>query len=302
MIKVFFRQYRDIIYIQTIMMSFFKSFPQISLLTATSIIGSVFFADLPAKAATFSFSESTLSLNSFSINPQNPSADSNRETIAVSTDELDFADAIAEGTISVLADSDSAFVDTDFFTDVFGEGNSFFGFGESSSLTLVDFSLDPDEILRFDFQASLDIFNDFDSLTDGSISTFSEVTFSLFDDNTNELLGNFTANSNIDTNLLTVDNDFISVDSSSNVAFEDNSFEDFEGNIEEAQLFVGGSFEYSSTSATQVRLEVATLNRSCVQAPITDDPCTRIPEPDNAVALIFGFLGLGLVSRLAKKI
>lgn len=280
-------------------MLLFKKISQISLVATTSLVSSLFIANKPALAATFSFSETILELNNFSVSPQNPFADSSTKAVAISGGNGDVVQANAEGSLFFEADSDSAFINTDLYTDVSGEGDDFFGFGESSSLAIGSFSIDPNQILSFDFNLNLYAFNEVDRLLNSSVSTFSGVEFLLFDDITNNLIGDFTAITNLDTNLAeNINNDFISVEGSENVFFEGSSVEDFEGNIESAELFLEGSFEQFFNNTTQVRLEVASLNRSCVQAPLTDDPCTKVPEPDNAIILILGFLGLGLVSRL----
>lgn len=281
-------------------MFYFKS-SQISLFATTAMFSSIFIANSPVLAATFSFSEAILDINNFSISPQNPFTDSNTKAVAFSGDTEAISNANAEGSLISDADSDLAAINTNFYSSAFGEGNNFFGFGESSSLVIGSLTIDPNQILSFDFELSLDTFNQVDTLLDGSIATLSEVNFLLFDNNTNSLLGDFTATTNINTNLVEdINNDFISVEASRNVAFNGDIFEDFEGNIESAELSLTGSFAQFFNSAIQVRLEVATLTRSCVQAPLTNDPCTKVPEPDNTMTLFLGFLGLGLISRFRK--
>ncbi len=283
-------------------MLFSKSFSRVFLVTTTSVISTLFVANLPAKAATFSVSETVFTLDNFSTSPQNPSVESITNTVAVSRDEIDIAEANAEGTVTFEADSDFAFLNADFSSDAFGEGSNFFSFGESSSFAVGTFVLNAEQILSFDFALSLVNFNDIDSLLDGGVSTLSGVYFSLFDNITDDVLGDFIAVSNVETNLAEGrNNDFTFVDGSSNVEFEGFSDENFEGNSEFSALFLTGSYLQFFDSPTEVRLEVGTLNRSCVQASPTTDPCTRVPEPSNTLALLFGFLGLGLVSRLVKS-
>ncbi|MGK7938372.1 MAG: hypothetical protein AB4206_21615 [Xenococcaceae cyanobacterium] len=283
-------------------MLFSKSFSRVFLVTTTSVISTLFVANLPAKAATFSVSETVFTLDNFSTSPQNPSVESIANTVAVSRDEIDIAEANAEGTVTFEADSDFAFLNADFSSDAFGGGSNFFSFGESSSFAVGTFALDAEQILSFDFALSLVNFNDIDSLLDGGVSTLSGVYFSLFDNITDDVLGDFIAVSNVETNLAEGrNNDFTFVDGSSNVEFEGFSDENFEGNSEFSALFLTGSYLQFFDSPTEVRLEVGTLNRSCVQASPTTDPCPRVPEPSNTLALLFGFLGLGLVSRLVKS-
>lgn len=277
-------------------MLFIKYFSRLSLLTATSIISSIFLTNLSAKAATFSFSEASLLLNNFSITARNPVVDSNSTSIAITNNSLSQAQADAEANIAFIADSEDDFLMTYLYSETSGDGNSFFGFGEASSLAIGNFSIGANQTFSFDFTTNLALFNEVDSLLNESISSFSGVDFFLLDHNTNDILGNFSAISNLDTNLVEdINNDFIQVNGT-NVVISGDKFEDFEGNIESADLMVNGSFERLFNTATDVRLEVTAFSLSCVQAPLTSDPCTRVPEPNNTVALLFGFLGLGLVS------
>ena len=177
----------------------------------------------------------------------------------------------------------------------------FFGLGEASSLAVGNFSIAANQILSFDFETSLALFHELDNPLDHSISSFSGVDFFLFDNNTNDILGNFSAISNLDTNLTEdINNDFIQVDGT-NVVISGDRFEDFEGNIESADVLVNGSFERLFNTATDVRLEVTAFSRSCLQSPLTSDPCTRVPEPNNTATLLLGFLGLGLISLRGSK-
>lgn len=281
-------------------MLFIKCFSRLSLLTATSIISSIFLTNLSAKAATFSSSEASLLLNNFSITAQNPAVDSNSTSIAITNNSLSQAQADAEANIAFIANSEDDFLRTDLYSESSGDGNSFFGFGEASSLAIGNFFIGANQTFSFDFTTSLALLNEVNSPLDESISSFSGVDFFLFDHNTNDILSNFLAISNIDTNLTeNIDNDFILVDSS-DIFFQGEKFEDFGRNIESADLSLSGSFERLFNTATEVRLEVSAFSRSCVQAPLTNDPCTRIPEPNTTTTLLFGFLGLGLVSLLNK--
>ena len=286
------------------MMFSLKSSLKISLLTATSIVSSNLVFDLPTKAATFASSSSSsgaiLNIDNFNIAPQNPSSDTFSQAVAVSGSDNAKATADATAYVRFEANSDSAFLNTAITSKASGSGNNYFGFGESSSFAVGDFFIDASQTLSFDFQVSLDASNKLDSLNGSSISTFSGVNFFVLDNSTDNVVGAFRAISNIDTNLAEgAGNDASFSQTSSNVILSDiTSNASFGGNQEFAELSLQGSFTHTFNSATQVRLEVETLNRSCVQAPQTDDPCTRVPEPDNAIALILSFLGVGLLSRL----
>lgn len=277
-------------------MLFTKCFSRLSLLTTTSIISSIFFTNLSAKAATFSFSEASLLLNNFSINAQNPAANSNSRTIAISNHNPGGTETDAEANIAFVANSENDFLRTDLYSETSGDGNSFFGFGEASSSAIGNFAIAANQTFSFDFTTSLALFNEVDNSLEHSISSFGGVDFFLFDHNTNDILGNFSAISNLDTNPAEdINNDFIQVNGT-NVVISGDKFEDFEGNIESADVLVNGSFERLFNTATNVRLEVTAFSLSCVQAPLTSDPCTRVPEPNNTATLLLGFLGLGLIS------
>lgn len=280
-------------------MLFFKYYFQLSLLTTASIISSVFVANLPAKAATFSSSEAFLFLSNFSTPAQNSSVKSKTTTFSASRNNPNLAKAEAEASTIFITDSDDDFLSVDLYTEAYGEGNSFFGFGESSSFAVGDFSINANQTFSFDF--SLALFNQAHSPLNSSNSSLSGVQFFLFDDRTNDILGNFSASNNLSTNLVEyIDSDLILLDSDD--VFRDiYKSENFEGDIELVELFLSGSFERFFDTNTQVRLEVATFSSSCVQLPLNYYPCQKVPEPNNTVTLLFGFLGLGLVSRLAKQ-
>ena len=282
-------------------MLFFKSFPKLSFLTATSIASSFLIINLPVKAANLSFAESILLIDYFNISPQNPSVESNSQTVTFSRNEFDFVETNAEVDTIFEADSDAALLNTNWFSEALGEGNSFFGFGESSSLAVGNFAIDAGHTLSFNFLTSLYIFNQVDSPLGGSASSFSSVHFSVRDEHKNSVLGEFTAISSVNTNLAEdIGQDPILIDSS-NVSFGGSKYEYFGEDIELAELFLHGSFEQFFAYATTVRLEAATFSRSCVQAPLTNDPCPKVPEPNNNITLLLGFLGLGLVSKLVAR-
>ena len=284
-------------------MFFFKRIPKLSFLTATSIASSFFLTNLPVKAAILSFSETILVIDDFNITPQNTSVESNSKTVVFSKNESNFFKAEAEVDTIFQASPNAALLNTNLFSEAVGEGIRFSGsgLGESSSSAVGNLAIDAGHTLSFNFLTYLYIFNQVDRPLDGSASGLGSVSFLVRDEYKNSVLGELTTIVGVNTNLAEdTGEDLILIDSK-NVSFEDNKNEYFGDDLEFAELFLRGSFEQSFEEATQVRLEVAAFSRSCVQAPLTKDPCATVPEPDNNVTLLLGFLGLGLISNLVSR-
>ncbi|VEP16981.1 conserved hypothetical protein [Hyella patelloides LEGE 07179] len=278
-----------------------KSSVRFVLLTTTSIIGGIFAGEITAQAATFSNSETSLSIDEFSILPQDPDGDSFRDAIAFTGNDDSVANANGDGTLAFVIEENDASLDLDFTSDASGDGSNYFGLGQSDSFASSIFFVDSNETLSFDFAVSLALENSVNSDLDGSVNTFSGVSFALFDDLNDTFLGELRAIGNLDTNLADgIDNDTIFATSNLNPAID--SFDDeqiFGGNQEFASLDVTGSIQQTFTEPTQVRLQANTFNVSCTQAPQTSNPCVRtaVPESNNIVGLILGFIGIGLFYR-----
>jgi hypothetical protein len=290
-----------------------KSSFKFYLLTTISV-GSTFFGGLSAQAATFSSARNSLIITNFNVLPFNPTAQSDRNAIAISGEPTAVVNSNADGIQNLVIDNRDvnnpiAFLATNFQTDATGEGLKYFGRGITFTEATTNFSLAANQILSFDFQLSLDIKSEVDSLLDGSVSTFSGISFSLFDPANEGFLGAVRVVGSLTTNLAQGLNN----DSLDPIVFPDprgtskftitNFFIDnsFGTDREFAQITLVGKYQNFFDSPTQVRLVASTLNQSCVQAPKTTDPCQKIPESDSNLALIFGSLGLGLFSRLIKR-
>ena len=281
-----------------------KSSFKIALLTTTSVISCTLLGELPTQAATFAESEASISLFDFSLTPQNPRANSDRNAIAFSGSEDSTVDANANGTLAFITDeSNETLIDLDFDSDVKGDGSNYFGVGNAFAFTSSSFLIPENETLSFGFDVDLFLRNTVDSVVDGSVSNLSEVSFSLLDDS-NNILGGFIAVGNLTTNLLDLDNnnDFLFADATDNVSFNGLGTSNFGSNQNQefGAIELSGRFSQTFTTSTQVRLQVSTLNLSCSQAPKTNDPCTKVPEPQSIFTLIFGFIGLGLFSYIRK--
>ncbi|MDJ0744746.1 MAG: hypothetical protein QNJ32_15480 [Xenococcaceae cyanobacterium MO_167.B27] len=268
---------------------------KIALVTASSLISCTLWGELPTQAATFAEAFAFIRLSDFSLTPQNPDADSIRDSIAFTGSEDSTVDANADGTLSFIIDENNdTVIDLDFQTDVTGDGDNYFGVGDAFSFTSSSFLIAENETLSFDFEVDLFLRNIVDSVEDGSVSNFSGVRFSLLDNSDDSFLGGFLAQGNLTTNLLDFDNDFLFADATDNVRFDGSGDPGFGGNQEFGAINLSGNFSQTFTTDTEVRLEVSSLNLTCSQATQTNDPCTKVPEPNSILTLIVGFIGLGL--------
>ena len=293
-----------------------KSSFKIALLTTTSVISCTLLGELPTQAATFAESKASISLFDFSLTPQNPRANSDRNAIsalsrrsaiAFSGSENSTVDANANGTLAFITDeSNETLINLDFDSDVTGDGSNYFGVGNAFAFTSSSFLIPENETLSFGFEVDLFLGNTVDSILDGAVSNLSRATFSLLDDSNDSFLGGFIATGNLTTNLLDFDNnnDFLFASATDNVSVNDVRNFDFSfgSNQESGAIDLSGRFSQTFTTSTQVRLQVSTLNLSCSQAPKTNDPCTKVPEPNSIFTLIFGFIGLGLFSKRLRRV
>lgn len=292
---------------------YIKLMPSIKLSSKTCLLtiisfGSTFIGDLSVQAATFSSAQNSLIITNFNILPFNPTAQSSRNAVAISGDTSALVNSNADGIQNFVIDNQDinnpiAFLSTNFQTDATGKGLKYYGQATTFSEATSNFSIAANQILSFNFQLTLDINNKIDSLLDGSITTFSGISFSLFDSANEAFLGGVRVLGNLTTNLAQgFNNDFLDPRATSNITitnfFADNSF----GTEREfGQIILAGRYQNFFANPTQVKLVAVTSNQSCVQAPKSINPCQKVPESDNTVALIFGFLGLGLFSRLIKR-
>ncbi len=275
---------------------------KVSLLTVTSIISGTLINITKVEAATLAQSTSFLNLNNFSILPQDPDADSDLENIAFSG-KNGTANANSNGIAAFIFDNTNQFIRQDFASRVSGLGVDYFAFSQASSSIESLLNINANETLSFNFTASLNISSLIEDFGSESISNFGGLSFFLIDNNTNNTLGFFRAIGNLDTNLANgIDNDVLFAQgSNSNVGFTGTRIASFGGNNEFGQINVTGSFRQFFANPTQVRLVTSSLDRSCAQGRQTNDPCTKIPEPNSTVALILGFIGLSFFSRLTPN-
>lgn len=276
-----------------------KSSLKFVLLSTASVTSLIVLGELPSNAATLANSEAFLRIDEFSILPQNPDADSNRDAIAFTGNDESIADGNGDGTLAFVIDNNNAFLDLNFNSNASGEGTDYLGVGLASSFVSSTFFVNSNQTLSFDFTVSLALESIVDSELDESINNFSDVSFALFNDLNDTFLGEFRAIGNLDTNVADgIDNDTIFA--TSNLNFNITSFDDqklFGGNQESASINLTGNIQQTFTNSTQIRLEARTFNRSCTQAPQTNNPCqkTAVPESNSVISIILSCLGIGIL-------
>lgn len=262
-----------------------------AVLITTSVFSCI---QLPAEAANFARSEASLKIE-FDTLPQNPNADSMRNAVAFTGNNDSVADSNADGTLEFITEPDRAVLSLDFASDASGNGTNYFSVGENNAFASNTFAVDSNE-LSFDFAISLALENNIDRELNSSINTFSEVSFALFDNTNDLLIGEFLTVGNLDTNLADgINNDLIFAESNLNFTIDSFNREQlFEGDREFAIIDITGSIQQVAVP-TQVSLQASLYNISCIQAPQTSDPCLKVvPESNNAVGLILSILGISL--------
>ncbi len=278
-----------------------RFFPTL-LFYVTSCIGGTIIISSTAEAASFTNSKLSANFNNFQIAPIDPSADSQRNAVAISGTGV--ATANGDGTLDFVIDGANTFLNKDFQTTASGNNGSYFGIGNTSSNAIGNFLVDANQSFGFNFQTALDLISRVDTPDDGSTETFGDISFRLLDEDTQNTVSAFRLASNINTNLLDgIENDFLNPQATSNLRFTQvDNLSSFNSNNEFARSNITGSFQQVFDRPTRLRLVVDTQSRSCVQSPQNNTPCfNKVPEPNNIGALLFGLLSLGWFSKRANK-
>ena len=277
----------------------FKQFP---VYLTTLIAGSTVVA-LPTQAATLAVSEGIVAIE-FEQTPSEVEVDTDTKTTAVSGS--DFSRAIAEanadanfsgepssdiscafGNLITPTDCDSSASQAGnlSFSLAQGEGGNYFGLAQSEAKVIGNFYLDANEAFSFDFLTSLYLETASDNLNSERARAWGEVSFELYDSNSEALIDSFAISGRLNT---LGGNDFLTVSPASEyITFEDTVDTDFEGNEEFAQAFVEGRYSRAFDSPMQLMLLETKQNKVKVQT---------TPESRNHFALlILGLAGVVLI-------
>lgn len=278
-----------------------------SLLLIASAVTTTMVMPASSYAATLSFSQLNFNLEDFNLTPLENNNSNFGDNVAISGDETSTVTAEFDGGLDLIFDGTSNLITGSPQSQAMGEGNNYFGLSPLSSQAVGDFSIAANESFRFDFQASLNVENTVTLPDTGSVQTLAGASFFLVDTDTEEILDFFRVVGEVKTNLLGGENldneDVLFREGSPNVSFSQAVLDDSFGGLEEsAQATVTGSFNRVFETDTDFTLFVNSVNRSCVQAPITSTPCEqKIPEPSTVGALACFFVGLGVI-RFPRRI
>ncbi|MEL7034763.1 MAG: hypothetical protein AAFO04_03975 [Cyanobacteria bacterium J06592_8] len=238
----------------------------------------------PSIAATFASSSTNLSLNNFSDVPAN---------VGTVTDE-DLSVSGNSGSITGDAEINAVFFESEPLgsdsssAEVEGEGQEYQGTAKTEvELIGNNFLVEAGSTFSFDFVVELVLETAIDNPPGENAIAESNVSFSIFDNETNALLDSFSISAGLETDE---PDDILSVQSSSS-NFDlmlDVADTEFGGNEEFIEAFYIGEFSREFSEDTILRLVAVTTNHASVKA----------PEPSGVVAvLIFGAAGVALRKR-----
>ena len=131
--------------------------------TAPILIGTVLVSS-PSLAASFASSESKVTIDNFSKNPDIAGVESKAEPFVSGNGGETKADALAEANfVSFPANADNFSKSV-----VEGTGNSFFALAESTATVIGNFSIGAGETFSFDFEVDFNLETSIDSLNESA--------------------------------------------------------------------------------------------------------------------------------------
>lgn len=195
------------------MKNYFGLSQSLLVLTASCIAGCVLSA-APSKAATFSSSETSLIFTDFSQSPSDTFTNTTVNSITTSQ----------EGKVKAISDA-TAFIETESpiginssFSLANGESKNYRGLASSKSELRGIFNIEENTLFSFNFIANLTLSASIDSYPGENARASGEISFALFDVNTNRKLDFFSASSSLTT---ANDNDFVNYNKQGNITLND---------------------------------------------------------------------------------
>lgn len=256
------------------------------ILTASCIAGGVLSAS-PSRAATFSSSETSLVFTDFSQNISD--AFTSTSVNPITTSQEGKLEAISDATAFIETDSPVAINSS--FSLANGESKNYMGKANSQSKIRGIFHIEENTLFSFNFIANLTLIASIDSYPGENAQAGGEVSFALFDVNTNKKLDFFNASSGLTT---TKDNDFVNYQKQGNITLNyPFAISNFGGWEESSQISVAGFYERQFETQTTLALVAFTNNQVKVSA----------PESGNGVALLFlsSTILFGIKSKRGNK-
>ena len=245
----------------------------------------------PGHAASFSFSGSRLAIDSVSLLPENKA--SNLITDAIAKAGSGDVENTFDGDLAFISE-DEARLDGLFEVSSRGVGNRYFGQSDITSDATAEFLVTPEQPFSLDFRAASLLRNVVDTVVERA-TAFSNISLSLFaPDKT--VLQFFDLDATINTSPSDAGiNDTLQVATNGQLLSNNRQF--IPGANEEiGNVSFLGRFEHSVSEPTLLTLQVNTKNRSCVQAPDTENTCVSVPEASLLLAfpliMVLGLWGL----------
>ena len=240
------------------------------MLTASCIAGCLLSAS-PSKAATFSSSETSLVFTGFSQSASD--AFTSTTANSITTSEEGKVQAISDATAFIETESSIAINSS--FSLANGESKNYMGLASGKSELRGIFNIKENILFSFNFIANLTLSAAIDSYPGENAQASGEISFGLFDVNSNKKLDFFNASSGLST---TNNNDFVNYNKQGDITLDyPFAISNFGGWEESAEISIAGFYEGYFDTKTTLALVAFTNNQVKVSA----------PEPRNGIALLF---------------
>ena len=254
------------------------------LLVITPLLASSVLAASPSLAATFASLQGEFEFTGFSQSPSrvSTSTDSNTSTIGPSDSVIALAQAQAFFVQKFPAQAFNTSLSL-----AFGENEpSSEGQAESEASLLGVFNVKANTTFSFDFAGSLNLLTSIDNPPSDNARASGDISFTLFDTATNDILEFFSLWGNLNTKG---NDDFITYEKSDNVTLNNlDRVSNFGGTQESATASVEGFVKRTFASPTNLALIEVKSNKVTV----------KTPEPSINLAI---FLSCGAVGLVLKR-
>ncbi|MBV6623596.1 MAG: PEP-CTERM sorting domain-containing protein [Rivularia sp. (in: Bacteria)] len=255
------------------------------ILVAAPVLTSSVLAISPSRAASFASSTAGFEFENFSQPPSGVLASTDTDTF--SFEENGIAQATAEANAIFLQSTEGG---ANFnFTEAFGENQEYLALAEGESELIGSFEIKADKSFSFDFIANLDLATSIDNPPSENARAAGEISFFLFDIDNNTVLDTFDLIGNLTTEG---DNDFVALQASNNVKFNQEFVNPNFGGLEESlEAAVEGSYKRVFTDDTNLALVEFKQNRVLVKA----------PEPSASLALLLSSSAIGVIMKRRRQ-
>ncbi len=269
-------------------------------LLLTSIVAGHAVLSLPSYAANLSFSSISLGINNFNIHPTGVGIVSDIDITTIA--DVGVVTANVQLNAMFVSEQTQAFAQSSSQTLIEGFGSQYFGRANINSFLVGNFTVNAQQDLSFDFQASLSLINSLENLDSGGSNAFGNVSLYLLNNLNQEVIDIFQVLANLNTlndPVGTLSQDLLSIKTNPDIFFGNLSSAMISGDLyESTQVNLTGSFHKTFEQATSLTLVAVT--QSCSRRSNVVGSCARIPEPSINVSFWLILIGLKIVLRLMK--